>query len=78
MQTDIRKTNLIQSILKVDEETTLSKLESILHGINKKELKSQHIPNIYDFLGIISPSEAEEMTKVIHETCESINDNDWK
>lgn len=78
MRTEIRKINLIEAILKVDKETTLIKLESVLQGLHKQSNKRQKVANIYDFVGIITPNEADEMTKAINETCETINTDDWK
>ena len=78
MQTEIRKINLIQAILKVDKETTLIKLESVLQGLHKQRNKRPKAASIYDFVGIITPNEADEITKAINETCETINTDDWK
>ncbi len=78
MQTEIRKINLIQAILKVDKETTLIKLETVLQGLHKQSIKRPKAASIYDFVGIITPNEADEITKAINETCETINTNDWK
>ena len=78
MRTEIRKINLIQAILKVDKETTLIKLETVIQGLQKERNKRQKPTSIYDFVGIITTSEADEMTKAINETCETINSDDWK
>jgi len=78
MRTETRKINLIEAILKVDKETTLIKLESVLQGLHKQSSKRQKVANIYDFVGIITPNEADEITKAINETCETINTDDWK
>jgi hypothetical protein len=34
--------------------------------------------SIYDFVGILSKKESNEMRKAIEETCETINPDDWK
>ena len=78
MRTEIRKINLIEAILKVDKETTLMKLESVLKEVNKRGDKRQKTASIYDFVGIITQNEADEMMKAINETCETINTDDWK
>ena len=50
MRTEIRKINLIEAILKVDKETTLMKLESVLKEVNKRGDKRQKTASIYDFV----------------------------
>ena len=57
----------------VDKETTLIKLETVLQGLQKESNKRSKPASIYDFVGIITTSEADEMTKAINETCETIN-----
>ena len=76
MRAEIRKINLIEAIIKVDKKTTLIKLETVLKGIDKPKIKKT--TSIYDFVGIITQNEAEEITKAINETCEIINTDDWK
>ena len=78
MRTEIRKINLIQEILKVDKETTLIKLETILQGLDKQRNIKTKAAHIYDFVGIITPKEADEITKAINETCETTNNDNWK
>lgn len=78
MRTETRKINLIKAILKVDKETTLIKLETVLKGLHNQGSNKQKTASIYNFVGIITPNEADEMTKAINETCETININDWK
>lgn len=74
MFTDERKLHLIKEVIKVKNEAVLAEIEEILN-INNKPLKKL---NIDDFVGIISESEADEMMRAIAETCENIDENDWK
>jgi hypothetical protein len=62
MNSDARKIHLIEKILKVKDEGVLIKIETILDNYNKKASKN---PSIYDFVGIISKDEANEMKKAI-------------
>lgn len=65
MYIDSRKIHLIEEVLKIDDESTLTELEEVL----KKPKKAQSKLNIYDFLGVMTKKEAEQMRKVIEETC---------
>jgi hypothetical protein len=78
MYKEARKIHLIEGVLKVTNEATLSELEKVLKKSGKKTRSKKKKPGIYDFVGILSAKEASEMRKVIEETCETINPNDWK
>jgi hypothetical protein len=75
MYSETRKINLIQQILKVKSSKVLTEMEAIL---NKYTEKGKVKPSIYDFVGFISGDEAAEMNRAIEETCEIIDENDWK
>ena len=75
MYSEARKIHLIEEVLKVKSDTVLLKIETIL---NNHKGKADKKPNIYDFVGIISKKEAVEMNLAITETCEIIDENDWK
>ncbi|GAC1303494.1 MAG: hypothetical protein NVSMB24_09590 [Mucilaginibacter sp.] len=75
MYSEARKIHLIEDVLKVKSTAVLIEIESILKKHKNKPGKK---PNIYDFVGIISQSEAAELRKAIAETCEIIDENDWK
>ena len=75
MYTEARKIHLIEEVLKVTNEATLTALEGVLKKSNNgKERK----PNIFDFVGILTKKESNEIRKAIKETCENINPDDWK
>ena len=76
MFTEARKIHLIEEVLKVTNEATLVELETIIKKSKKADKEKK--PNIYDFVGILTKKEANEMRKVIGETCETINPDDWK
>ncbi len=75
MYSESRKIQLIEDVLKVEHDSILSKLESVLKNSRAANEKKR---SIYDFVGIISNKEAQEMKKIIKETSETINPDDWK
>ncbi len=75
MYRESRVIHLIEEVLKVDSDTTLSELETVL----KKSKKAKPAKwSIYDYVGMISDKEAKKMTMVIQETSEIINEDDWR
>ena len=75
MYIESRKIHLIEEVLKVEDESTLTALETVLKKAKKLKEKRH---GIYDFVGVISKKEATDMRRAIEETCETINENDWK
>ena len=78
MYTEARKIHLLEEVLKVTNEATLTELETVLKKSKKKTLVRGKKLSIYDFVGILSKKESGEMRKAIEETCETINADDWK
>ena len=78
MYIEARKINLIEAVLKVDNEATLIKLEEVIKTVSNKKAPKKNKLTIFDFAGIISDKEADDMNKIIKETCENINPDDWK
>lgn len=76
MHIETRKLHLIEEMLKVKSEATLSALEKLLHKTNNKAVKE--MPSLKDFSGIWSEDEANEMERIIAESCETIHPDDWK
>ncbi|MCD6013432.1 MAG: hypothetical protein K0Q79_3294 [Flavipsychrobacter sp.] len=75
MYRESQKIHIIEEVLKVDNSATLNELETFF----KKSKKSKPVKrSIYDFVGVLSDKEAEKMKKAINETCEVINEEDWK
>lgn len=75
MNGEARKLNLIEAILKLEDEATLSTMEKLLYTdeptpATKKTFK--------DFAGIWTEEEAEEIKKHIDEGCGQIDPNEWK
>jgi len=75
MYSETRKIHLIAEILKVKSSKVLTEMEAVLNNYSKK---SKLKPSIYDFVGFISSDDAAEMNRAIEETCETIDENDWK
>jgi hypothetical protein len=76
MHIETRKLNLIQEMLKVKSEATLSALEKILNSADAQTAKEKL--SVKDFSGIWSKDEAEEIERIIAESCETIHPDDWK
>lgn len=74
MFTEARKLNLIEQVLKVKNENVLLALENVLKSSKPAETKR----SIHDFVGILSKKEAADMQTAISESCEIIDENDWK
>ncbi len=77
MFTEARKIHLLEEVLKTTNEATLVELENILNKTKKNRI-SKKKPSIYDFLGMLSKQEANQMRTAINEACETINPDDWK
>ena len=76
MHIETRKLHLIEEMLKVKSEATLSTLENLLKSTNNKTVKKTS--SLKDFSGIWSKDEAEEIERIIAESCETIHPDDWK
>ena len=75
MYSESRKIHLIEEVSKVNDETVLVEIEAILNNYNNAASKKS---TIYDFVGIISKDEAHEMNMAISDSCETIDNDDWK
>ena len=77
MFNEARKIHLIEEVLKVTNDAILIELEAVIKK-SKKKAEKEKKSSIYDFVGILTKKEANEMRKAIEETCETINPDDWK
>lgn len=75
MNGEARKLHLIEEILKIENDAVLQEVESV---INRSKLQAVPRKGIEDFVGIWTHEEAEEMKRIIEESCEQINPDDWK
>ncbi len=70
-----RKLNIIEAVLKTENDATLSAIEAI---VNKPGIHDSGKASFNDLLGVLTTEEAEAMKKVIAENYEKINPDDWK
>jgi len=76
MFSEARKLHLIEEVLKINNERTLTALENL---VKKAPKKITAAPNpIMEFAGIWSNEEADEISAIIADACEQINPDDWK
>ncbi len=67
--------NLVEAILKTEDEGKLSSIEKILY---QDESASAAKKTFKDFAGIWTEEEADEIKKIIEEGCGQIDPDDWK
>ncbi|MCY7420805.1 MAG: hypothetical protein LH478_03570 [Chitinophagaceae bacterium] len=74
MYADSRKINIIEAVLRVEDEQVLSQIENtILQSKANGRKVSAH-----DFVGTLSKEDAALMEKAIEQDCEQIHPDDWK
>jgi hypothetical protein len=76
MSSDERKLQLIEEVLKVQNESVLIELETVIKKAGQS--KDQSRPSARDFSGVWSKEDADLIEKAIAEGCEQINPDDWK
>ena len=76
MLLEIRKLQLIEELLKVNDDQVLSELEALLSQQSSDEKSNKNLT--VKFSNIWSVEEANEVNHAIMEGCENINPNDWK
>ena len=76
MHSEAKKLHIIEEVLKINSDATLSSLEDFV----KKSKMGKSVNNRHgfgEFSGIWSKDEAEEMERIIAESCETIHPDDW-
>ena len=76
MYAEAKKLHIIEEVLKIDNDKLLSALVDLLKVSGKS--KDSATPGIKAFSGIWTEKEAEEIEKIISESCETIDPDDWK
>lgn len=71
--TEIKKLDLISSLIRETDEEVLKKIENILKASPKKESK-----RFANFSNSLTEQELASFEKNIEDGCEQINENDWK
>jgi hypothetical protein len=74
MFTNAQKINLIEGLLKTSDERILHEVETILNKKTALEKKK----TLADFVGVWNKKDTATIQKAISETCEQINESDWK
>jgi len=77
MGAEAKKLHIIEEVLKINNDATLAALENFV----KKSIKDENVANggsFKEFSGIWSKDEAEEMERIIAESCETIHPDEWK
>ncbi|HNY55427.1 MAG TPA: hypothetical protein PKI86_07365 [Chitinophagales bacterium] len=72
MNLNERKLEIIEEILHLEDENTISLLENTLRKSTEKPKSLAY------YAGILTSKEANNMRKIIEEDCETINKDDWK
>ena len=76
MYGETKKLHLIEEILKIENETILDEVETIITRGKLHDTAGRR--SFKDFAGMMSDEEAKELEKIIEEGCEQINPDDWK
>ena len=77
MVTEAKKLHIIEEVLKINNEAALSALEGFILRSKKSEEPDEK-PSFKEFSGIWSKDEADEIERIIAESCENIYPDDWK
>lgn len=77
MYSEARKLHVIEEVLKVKSEATLTAIENLLKRASKNTTVKKK-SSFKDFSGIWTKEEASEIEKIIAESCENIHPDDWK
>jgi hypothetical protein len=77
MVTESKKLHIIGEVLKINNEAMLSALEKYMKGSNMSG-QPKVKPSFKEFSGIWSKEEAEEIERIIAESCENIHPDEWK
>lgn len=75
MYGEAKKLHLIEEILKIENEALLAEVETV---ISRGKMHAVTEMSIKDFAGIWTTEEADEIKRIIEESCEQINPDDWK
>jgi hypothetical protein len=76
MYAEVRKIGLIQAVLQVSNEASLLELETVIKKMPAKQENKK--VSAHNFLGVWSKKDAALIEKAIKESCEQIDEDDWK
>ncbi len=77
MYSEAKKLHIIEEVLKINNDATLSALENFVKK-SRKTAAVKDETSFSEFSGIWSKEEADEMERIIEESCETIHPDDWK
>jgi hypothetical protein len=77
MHSEAKKLHIIEEVLKINSDAALAALEGFLKKAKKDE-NAKNGTGLSEFSGIWSKDEAEEIERIIAESCETIHPDDWK
>jgi len=75
MYAEAKKLYLIEELLKVDSDTVLAELETVLTRSRTQIPRSK---GFQDFTSKLTLEEVNELERNIEEGCEQLNEDDWK
>jgi hypothetical protein len=75
MYAEAKKLHLIEEILKVDSDTILAELETVL---TKSKTQLPRSKSFQNFTSTLTLEEVNELERNIEKGCEQINEDDWK
>ncbi|MBC7654446.1 MAG: hypothetical protein H7098_08230 [Oligoflexus sp.] len=74
---ETKKLSIIAEVLKIDNELALKALQDFLKIVKNTNSKSSTKKDVSEFIGIWSNKEAEEIKKIISDSCEVIDKDGW-
>jgi hypothetical protein len=75
MYAEAKKLHLIEELLKIDSDTVLAELETVL---KKAKTRLPNSKNFKALVGELSLDEVNELERNIENGCEQINEDEWK
>lgn len=69
---------LITEVLKVSDASTLTELENVLKKSGSSKKRKAKKLSIYDFVAVTNKEDSAQMKQFVEDTCETIDNNDWK
>ena len=75
MSGEAKKLHLIEEILKIENNAVLDEVETV---INRSKMHNARGKGFNGLSGIWTAAAADEMKRIIEESCEQINPDDWK
>ena len=78
MHTETRKLQIIEAVLKTNDDAVLQAIETIVINDKLRSMSKDAASRFRDPIGTITSEEATAMKQTIKENFEQINPDDWK